>query len=1060
MSNWPRLRMVGLLCGGGLLLVAGHVQAGDQILRGEVPAWVVPTADTSASAVPTTTDGLRVLLFDTQYRSEGEAQSGYVHVRRQAQTPQALPLLGNVALIWSPSSQDVTVHKVQILRDGEVLDVLADQSFETLRREQNLEQAMLDGQLTAVLQPAGLRVGDILDVAYTLVSRDPVTKGHAEQLLDLNMPVAVDRFHYRASWPRSQAIRLRAANNWTPLNVQQNDGYAFVEIALQDAQPIPVPADAPVRLQSVRRIELSDYRDWSDIAVTLKPLYDQARRPSPDSPLLAEIERIRALSGDPAVRAAAALRLVQDQIRYVALVMGEGALTPATADETWLRRLGDCKAKTALLLALLDGLGIEAAPAAVSIANGDGMNDRLPMLSAFDHVLVRAVVDGKVFWLDGTRTGDRALADLAVPGFGWALPLTGKAARLERLEVQPLSSPTLETRYAFDASTGLYAPAGVEAELIFRGDAAAAFGADLSVLSGAQKDQALRALWQAQIADLTIAEVGSSYDVETNVGRLTMKGSATLDWSADGLIPPGSTYARVSTEPRPEGPFRSAPFAVIHPTYTRQKVTLRLPEDGQGFRTSGGQVELVELGHRLRRTVGLEGDLLSVEIDRQSLEAEVTAAEADRARIAEKARPYDPPRIFPPKNYRPTEGDRASLAEATPSTAGGWLDRAWALSKVEEYAGAAEAAAQAIALEPENSSAWANRGVYRLHAGDREGAVADLEKAVDLDPSERIAMNGNALIAIEEGRYEDAVIELSRALRQAPGDEFALSWRGQSYVALKQFDRALRDFDALAAAHGDNSEIKLMRIGALEDAGRTDQAGAEFAALIAANADDLSLKLQRIGFLNRVGRNAQAEAEMDALAAAMPEDRKVLLNQAVLKLEHEQPQTAMELFDRVLPLYADNPKSVLLYRAEAAIALDRLDLATRDFAQIREGAKDDADGLNNLCWTAATAGVLLEQALKDCDAALLIKPNARHILDSRGRVLLQLGDAAAALKAYDAVLAMAPNHAGSRYGRGLALEALGRLDEGRSEKAVAMERQPDVVEDFESYVASASSSKP
>src|SRR5690606_5868161 len=144
-------------------------------------------------------------------------------------------------------------------------------------------------------------------------------------------------------------------------------------------------------------------RDWGDVAATMKPLYDRTRQLEADSPLHAEIERIRALSDDPAVQALAALRLVQDQVRYVALMMGEGALTPATADETWRRRFGDCKGKTVLLLALLDGLSIAADPALVSLVEGDGMNERLPSISAFDHVLVRAVIGDDVYWLDGTR---------------------------------------------------------------------------------------------------------------------------------------------------------------------------------------------------------------------------------------------------------------------------------------------------------------------------------------------------------------------------------------------------------------------------------------------------------------------------------------------------------------------------------------------------------------------------------------------------------------------------------------------------------------------------------
>ena len=83
------------------------------------------------------------------------------------------------------------------------------------------------------------------------------------------------------------------------------------------------------------------------------PLYARAATLEENSPLRAEIERIRAENPTPAGQAAAALRLVQQQIRYVALSMGEGGYVPASADDVWRARYGDCKGKTALLLALL-----------------------------------------------------------------------------------------------------------------------------------------------------------------------------------------------------------------------------------------------------------------------------------------------------------------------------------------------------------------------------------------------------------------------------------------------------------------------------------------------------------------------------------------------------------------------------------------------------------------------------------------------------------------------------------------------------------------------------------
>ena len=42
------------------------------------------------------------------------------------------------------------------------------------------------------------------------------------------------------------------------------------------------------------------------------------------------------------------------------------------------------------------------------------------MSSLFNHVLVRARIAGREYWLDGTRIGDSSLANLTVPDFGSA----------------------------------------------------------------------------------------------------------------------------------------------------------------------------------------------------------------------------------------------------------------------------------------------------------------------------------------------------------------------------------------------------------------------------------------------------------------------------------------------------------------------------------------------------------------------------------------------------------------------------------------------------------------
>ena len=120
-----------------------------------IPEWVekvaVPAAAPAEAGKP-----IQVLLLTAQSRY-GEPSEHFVESATRIQTAQGLNGLGTIRLPWQPDRGDLIVHKVHILREGQVIDLLADgQTFTVLRRENNLEAAMLDESSPRSFRPKGL----------------------------------------------------------------------------------------------------------------------------------------------------------------------------------------------------------------------------------------------------------------------------------------------------------------------------------------------------------------------------------------------------------------------------------------------------------------------------------------------------------------------------------------------------------------------------------------------------------------------------------------------------------------------------------------------------------------------------------------------------------------------------------------------------------------------------------------------------------------------------------------------------------------------------------------
>lgn len=1062
------------------LMVAGAASANEAPAIGPAPSWVVPQS--FKLPVAQGTAPLRLLLLDEQAEMARGVVARYNETAMLVQTAAGLAA-GNVALGWRPDFDTVTVHRLVVRRGDKTIDVLASgKKFAVIRRELNLENAVLDGRLTATLQIDGLEVGDVIDLAMTVVSRDPTLGNHVEAAFGQWSTADIDRSHVRAHWAKDVNLHLRSAGDLPPLKSVTDASGASIEFSRDRVEPLIFPRGAPGRFAIGRVVEASDFASWGEIASLMAPLYAKATLLDPGSDLTRQVDAIAAASPDPIKRASAALALVETKVRYLNVSMGDGGLVPRTAEETWKSRLGDCKAKTALLLAILRQLKVDAVPVLISTQHGDGLDQRLPLIALFDHVLVRATINGDSYWLDGTRPADTDIARLDVPNYRWGLALTGHGDRLAALIPSNHDKPDAAYALRIDARGGIYAPAPAEVVATFRGDTAMLFNQLLAAVPDSSRDAQLRDFFKQRYDLIEPAKVSASFDSTTGVETLAMAGTAHLKWDDGYLRIPGSGIAYAADFARTSGIDRDAPFAVIFPGFATDSATVLVPPGVSLWNGDvGHDIDQTLAGFHYRRSASLLNREAHMFKSEQAAVSEISAAAGRAAQARLRAINGEDVYLTIDDDYGASEADVKALEATEPMSASAFVDRGNIRLDRAQFADAIADFTKAHDLDPKDAWALADRALAEADFNQFVEAAADAAAADKLDPGNPVAARARAEVASRRGDDKGAIRELTLSLQREPDNGYSLFGRARLNSRLANFAAAETDLNRLLSLHPDHLEARLARANLFRAQNLEARTVAEADAItalpvqsdfsIAATAQiyvavgqdakalalldrAIAAKPSALLYMNRTSIRPRADraariADYESGLRLAPDDEGTVWAHASFMLDDEKFTAAVTDATKLIAKDATEPQ----YRTLRGIAYARLGqvaAARADFDAADKLVKT-APTFNAMCYEMAIHNVELERALAICERAVALGPNQSAILDSRGFVKLRLGRLDAAIADFNAAILLVPAQSSSLYGRSLAYRAKGDSARADADRAAALKVERKVVERFQAY---------
>jgi hypothetical protein len=449
------------------LVCSGVAVASKSFTVKPAQSWVRTVVPSVAAPTPPDGTSSSNILEDQQTRVSSNSVERYSHSVKRIENTSGLDDLSQLRFYFEPSYQQLTIHFVRIQRAGTTINALNPSEIKMIQQEDELDQQLYNGTMAAVIFVNDLRVGDTVDYAYTITGENPVLGGKFTDRFYLGGSEPIQELLVRLLYPTNRPLSLKNDNTSlepTRQSIGEETEYLWYT---KDTSAISPEDSVPDWFNPYPVVNVSEFQSWGDVVNWALPYYQLVSIKHPE--LLAKIAEWKNSSEQPERRAVAALRFIQDEIRYLGIELGRYSHQPSAPEKVFARRFGDCKDKSLLLSSVLAAMGIEAAPALVNSQTRSTIDSNQASPFAFDHVIVNAKINGKTFWLDPTVSYQRGGLDQYYdPPFERGLVLRANVNQLEKIPVPLPTAGSLDVVETYERQAPQL-PISLTVKSVYRG---------------------------------------------------------------------------------------------------------------------------------------------------------------------------------------------------------------------------------------------------------------------------------------------------------------------------------------------------------------------------------------------------------------------------------------------------------------------------------------------------------------------------------------------------------------------------------------------------------------
>jgi len=355
-------------------------------------------------------------FLDKVYYTSDTENSEYACVAYTLNEPSNLES-ASVRDVVVEENETYVIHRISVLRDGILIDKIADTKIKVLDSENQSEGGILSSNKKVNITIKDLRLYDVLITedsrTKVFTDRDFMRKEFLKYVyVTPSSYWAYGKYKFSFINDRKETIAYKKTffRNEEGNVIEPEINY------LKKGERFVIEKENYINSFDVNReiapfIDFATDRNWIDLSNYISPFYEEIYSKASLKEFAPNlVEKLDAIA-DQDEKLQFAIDYVQSHVYYIFNADEMNGHKPQEPSVTYENKQGDCKAKSVLLKVVLDYINVDSSVVLVNFNSDHYIKYYLPSLLTFNHVIVKINYKGETYFVDATSRDEFGLIE-------------------------------------------------------------------------------------------------------------------------------------------------------------------------------------------------------------------------------------------------------------------------------------------------------------------------------------------------------------------------------------------------------------------------------------------------------------------------------------------------------------------------------------------------------------------------------------------------------------------------------------------------------------------------